>query len=243
MSTEFINELQPVHILSSFTLTFLLFLLIIILGFTKTKIKLKDILFVAGFWIFSLMTVRNLYFLYFIGMIYFTNIITSFIDTYNSKEEQLFTKMENSTVFIMVFCTFILIISICMLPTQLSKEYVRESKYPIYATKWIKENLDYKNIRMWNNFDWGSYLELNGIKVFLDSRSGMYTVQENKGCTVLQDWLSVTRGSVHYQEIFDKYNINYVLVENSELLNTFISKDYNYKIIYQDNLFTLYEKK
>ena len=243
VSTDFISELQPVHLLSSVTLTFAIFLLISIVSFTKTKVKLKDILFVVGFFLFSLIAVRNLFFFYLIGAIYFTNIVTSFINTYVEEKDQLLFKIENSWITIGFIVLFMVSFSFCQIPVSFSKEYVKENLYPIEATKWIKKNLDYENIRIWNHFNFGSYLELNGIKSFLDSRSGMYTVQENKDCTVLEDWLSVTNGTVHYQDIIDKYKINYVLVYNEELLNIYISKDNNYKVIYQDNLFSLYEKK
>ena len=243
VSTEFISELQPVNIFESVALTFTFFFIFSVACFTKTKIKVKDILFVIGFFLFSLIAVRNLFFYFLIGMIYFTNILSSFINTYVEKEKQLLVKFENSKLMIIAVCFFLIVLSFCEIQNIIPSEYVDDNSYPVGATKWIKDNLDYKNIRMWNHFNFGSYLELNGIKVFLDSRSGMYTKQENKNCEVLEDWLSVTRGDTHYQEIFDKYEIDYALLYNNELLNIYISKDDNYKVIYQDNIFSLYEKK
>ena len=136
-----------------------------------------------------------------------------------------------------------IVLSVCELQNVVPKEYVSNVDYPIKATKWIKENLDYKNMKIWNHFNFGSYLELNGIKVFLDSRSGMYTTQENKDCTVLEDWLAVTNGKKYYQEVFDEYGINYVLVYNDEPLNIYISNDDNYEAVYEDVAFSVYEKK
>ena len=54
ISTEFIGELQPVNLVQNLPLTFIAFLTIGIICFTKTKIKIKDLLFVFGFLIFSL---------------------------------------------------------------------------------------------------------------------------------------------------------------------------------------------
>lgn len=243
VSTNFISELQPVNLIQRLPLTIMTFLVISILIFTKTKVKIKDLLFVIGFIIFSLMASRNLFFLYLIGIISFTNIISSFINTYIDEENQILKKFENSIVILTLFCLFILIYSISKISEQIKKEYVDDLVYPEYATEWILDNVDYKNMRIWNGFNFGSYLELNGIKVFLDSRSGMFTEQENKNCTVLKDWLDVYNGSVHYQDIFNKYDITHVLLNNEELVNKFIVNDKNYKLIYQDDLYSLYERK
>ena len=241
VSIDFISELQPVNLIQRLPLTIMTFLIISILIFTKTKVKIKDLLFVIGFIIFSLMASRNLFFLYLIGIISFTNIISSFINTYIAEENQILKKLENSIVFLTLFCIFILIYSISNISEQIEKNYVDDLEYPEYATEWILDNIDYKNMRIWNGFNFGSYLELNGIKVFLDSRSGMYTEQENKNCTVLKDWLDVYSGRVHYQDIFNKYDITHVLLNNEELINKFIVNDKNYKLIYQDDLYSLYK--
>ena len=243
VSIDFISELQPVNLIQRLPLTIMTFLIISILIFTKTKVKIKDLLFVIGFIIFSLMASRNLFFLYLIGIISFTNIISSFINTYIAEENQILKKLENSIVFLTLFCIFILIYSISNISEQIEKNYVDDLEYPEYATEWILDNIDYKNMRIWNGFNFGSYLELNGIKVFLDSRSGMYTEQENPKCTVLKDWLDVYSGRVHYQDIFNKYDITHVLLNNEELVNKFIVNDKNYKLIYQDDLYSLYERK
>ena len=243
LSSTFIGELQSVNLLGYFSLTFMAFLTIGIVSFTKTKIKIKDLLFTFGFLIFSLIANRNIFFMYLIGIIYFTNIVKSFLDCYIKEENQIFVKLESSKTFLTILTCFILIYSIYNISNEMRKEYVDDLEYPKLATNWILKNVDYKDMRIWNSFDWGSYLELNGIKVFLDSRSGMYTEQENKNCKVLNDWLAVASGDENYQKAFDKYNITHVLVKNDEIINKYINKDENYKLIYKDNQFSLYEKK
>ena len=248
VSTVFINELQPVHILNEVSLAIITFLTIGILGFTKTKFKLKDVLFVLGFILFSMLAKRNIIFLYLIGTIYLANMLTSTINQYVTKKEEkaFFDKICNSKLFVVVISSFTLIVCIRNYSTQLANMYIEDHvncmDYPKYVTEWIKENLDYKNIKIWNSFNWGSYLELHGIKVFVDSRSGMYTIQENPGCTVLEDWYNVTSGLEKYEQKFEKYEITHVLLNNSEFLNTYISEDENYKKIYQDKFFVLYER-
>ena len=242
ISTDFINELQPENLVANLWLLIITFLTLGILIFTKTKVKIKDLLFVLGLLIFSLIARRNTYFLSLIGIIFFTNILTSFINSYIDKKDQLLKKLENSIVFIMVICSFTLIYSCRNVSKQLSKEYVEAEDYPINSTEWILKNIDYENMRLWTYFNWGSYLELNGIKVFVDSRSGMYTEQENPKCTVLKDWLSIKNGYSQYEEIFEKYDITHILAKKDEIINGYISKDKNYKLIYEDSDFALYKR-
>lgn len=222
----------------------IVFFAIGIFSFTKTKFKLKDVFFVFGFILFSFMAKRNFFFLTLIGLIYLTNMIRDFINTYIGEEvsNSFYKMIENSKYIIIVICCFISIISIKNLSYEHLREYVSDFDMPKEATEWILENVDYKNMRIWNSFNWGSYLELNGIKVLLDSRSGMYTEEENKGCTVLSDWNNVTEDNVDYKDIFKKYEITHILVENNEKLNKNIQKDDDYELIYSDNLFSLYEK-
>lgn len=244
ISTSFINELQPINILNETSFLVIVFLTIGLIGFTKTKFKVKDVLFVLGLLLFSMMAKRNLFFLFLIGMIYLTNMITDCCNTYIGEEKIISfeNRLESSKFLMTVMSCFILIIAIKNFIYQFAKEYVSDIHYPKEATQWILKNVDQDNMRLWNHFNFGSYLELNGIKVFLDSRSGMYTEQENKGCTVLQDWYYVEEDQIDYQEVFEKYKITHVLVDTSEKLNNHLQKDENYQVIYQDSLYRLYEK-
>ena len=244
VSTSFINELQPVNLIENVSLLTMAFVAIGLIGFTKTKFKIKDVLFVFGLLLFAMMANRNMFFLYYIGSIYLMNMITECINTYvgEEKKDWFFGLFENSKYVITVIFCFTTIIAIKNISYQLVKEYVNEMYYPIQATDWILENVDYENARIWTHFNWGSYLELKGIKVYLDSRSGMYTEEENEGCTVLKDWLSVQETESNYKEIFEKYGITHVVVSGNETFYHNLAEDENYKMIYEDNSFKIYQK-
>ena len=85
-------------------------------------------------------------------------------------------------------------------------------------------------------------MEVKGVKAFIDSRSGIFTEEFNPGTTILNDWLSVKNGSTHYREIFNRYNITHALLYNDEVITVYISNDPEWKLIYQDDRFSLYEK-
>ena len=78
-----------------------------------------------------------------------------------------------------VLSTFVIIIGIQNFKPILKTPYYTNHDYPIYASKWIKENLDYKNIKLFNEYNYGSYLIYEGIPVMIDSRCDLYTPQYN----------------------------------------------------------------
>lgn len=242
VSTEIIQELKPVNFIQDVNLLTITFIFVGLLAFTKTKFKIKDVLFVFGFLISAMMAGRNVYFLYLIGLIYLTNMFTECINTYvdEEKTKSFLEKFKSSKCIIIGICCFISIMSVKNMIYQIAKEYVSNIFFPTKATEWILENIDYEDARIWTSFNWGSYLELKGIKVFIDSRSGMYTEQENKGVTVLNDWHQISTDNADYHQVFEKYKITHCLVENSEKLSKKLANDEDYNIIYQDNLYSLY---
>ena len=68
----------------------------------------------------------------------------------------------------------------------------------------------------------------------------MYTEEFNKKCTVFKD--GVVKKVSNYEEIFNKYNISHILIYNTNILNSILKNDNNYKKIYIDKYFSIYEK-
>ena len=135
-----------------------------------------------------------------------------------------------------ILISIILISLLCIsIYINKDKEFVNHKVYPIKATEYIKENIDYKNIRIFNEYNYGSYLLLNDIKVFIDSRADLYTKEFNKKEDILKEYMSS-----NYQNIFDKYEITHVIASKNDILYNY-TKNMNYKIIYEDDYFVIYE--
>ena len=128
------------------------------------------------------------------------------------------------------------------LVTRIKEKYVNEKTYPVEAVNYIKENLDYKNMKIYNGYNYGSYLELEGIQAFLDSRAEIFTEKFNN-VTILKDWYETSKGIVNYNDTFEKYGIDYAIIEDSEIINTYISVDEKYEKVFDDENFSIYVKK
>ena len=243
LSSTFIIELQKTGLTDSY---FVLVPIVIYLGiliFTNTRVKLSDILLFLGLFLMMSMASRNKPFFYLIAIIPFARIICSFINSIVILKKLFdFINLKiNNNLILIVLVLIITALSINNIKHRILEDYIDTSSYPVDAVKYIKENIDISKIKIFNHFNFGSYLEFCNIPAFIDSRSEIFCIEFND-TQILQDWLNASRGSKHYQIVFDKYNINYVLLYNSELINIYIYNDPNYKKVYQDNQFCLYEK-
>ena len=244
-SSLIINELKNITI-STFYPVWIMFGILFLLLFIKdTKIKIRDLCMFFGLGFMAFLAARNTIFFYFIGTICLLNIIreSEYInELINKVKEKLISKKIEKMI---ILFTILVTGTICfsLIGVRLNEKYVDESIYPVKATKYIKENIDIENMRLFNHLNFGSYLELNDIPVFIDSRTEIYCIEFNPN-SILIEWNMVKNGTQDYSYLFEKYNITHVLVYNTEIVNQYIKNDTsNYEKIYSDNCFTLYKKK
>ena len=243
ISSTFISELQQTDIISSIGMILGLIVIDILMLATKSKMKLSDILLFFGLYFMAILARRNQAFLYLIGTIPVVRLITNFFETYDT--ENILEKLNNffSKNWVLGCTTIVIVIGLSSnMVTRIREKYVNEKKYPVEAVNFIKENLDYINLRIYNSFNYGSYLELSGIPAFVDSRSEIFT-EEFNNVTILKDWLETSRGNVNYNDTFAKYEIDYAIVEDKEIINKYISADENYEKVFDDETFSIYIKK
>ena len=239
ISPEFIAELQPLLVESLPIETIMFIISLAVLGFTKTKVKITDCFFILGFYLLTLHTTRVMFFYILISSICIIRVIVDFMNDYNIE-----LKIKNKKIRI---CTTILIATLLVsyiilnFSSNYMSDFVNEKAYPVLATEFIKENIDISKMKIYNHFNFGSYLEFNGIKAFLDSRSEVFTKEFNKDCTILEDAYSITEGKKDYREIFEKYGITHAILYKTELINLYIDDDPNWNKIYEDDYFTIYE--
>ena len=237
LSSKFILEMQKANVFLNFDLLIPFLIYIWLFIYIKKKIKISDIFMILGLFFMSIMAVRNIPLLIIIGSISMARLFND-----NINIDEYIESIYKNKIFMTFITIFVLLIgSIFIIKNVYKKQYVDEFLYPVKASDYIVENLDLDNLRIYNDFDYGAYLEFRGIKVFLDSRAEMYCKEFND-TTILEDWYNANRLKKNYKDIFNKYNFNYILLYKSELLNNYVSVDTDYKLIYIDDYFVLYEK-
>ncbi len=238
---------------SIISLTLIAVTVIVILQFalTEKKFSLKSILMFAGLTIMTLYAVRfYTYYMTFVGLILLERLGTSFGkeskrkrftdgNTFGEKMARALESKPAAGVLVLVIIAGITLKSVSgMWQTTLLQ------LYPVKAAEYIKNNLDYKNIRLFNDYDDGGFLMFNGIKVFIDSRADLYSSQFNPGCTVLEDYDEIMVNPANYEAIFKKYDFQYILVNPSLNydLYEYLRKDVNYRIATDDEYYILYKR-
>lgn len=244
ISPQYINELRAA--IPIVDVGFLVYIIasIFCIASNKTKINLADGFMMLGLIFMSMCSVRCISYLLFIGSIPLTRLIFNYIGNYKYDAVDIaYEKGINKYRFLKISFVFYMLVMALSVFVQinLGGKFVNEKSYPVEACEYILANLDVENMRIFNGFNYGSYLEYKGIPVFIDSRSEMYTEQYND-ITVFQDFVDIQKGKKSYMEVFDKYDITHALLPKDDIVTKYIFNDSNYKLIYEDSNFVLYEK-
>lgn len=237
MSNEFIGEIAPTTFENNKIFFAIILVVILFIVNGKQKIKLSDLLYILGFGVLTLLVYRGFFFFVFLSGISITKVISSFF----VENEIKINKYLKILAFAVSGVLFILVMSADSLRVM-EDELIPKRDYPVELSEYILENVDLENMRIYNHFNYGSYLEYKGIKAFIDSRSGMFCEEFNPGCTILEDWYAVDNGDKDYSEIFEKYDITHVVSKKFDTLANKLEEDENYDLIYSDKYWVLYER-
>ena len=236
-SKEFIDELQVPNLFIMIHLLMYTIICIYLLVYKKVKIKVSDLFLLLGLYFMSALSSRNIAFLYLICYLSLSRFISELLN------ENKFIKVNINLINFVLICFIcpIYIVIITNFISNIKTNYVDSSKYPVKATNYILKHYNKDDIRLYNHFNFGSYLEFRGLKVFVDSRSEVYCKEFNN-TNILKHWYVASRGKVDFNDVFNYYNITHALVYNEELVNSYLKNDKKYKLIYKDDYFSLYEK-
>ena len=241
-TTDSINEHQPLVLISSeeFMAAIVLFLAILI--FTDTKIELSDLFMLVGLTALAFKTKRQISMFAIFCAPIMAKLISSMFDKYDKKA---YGKMIGFAGSILGSCTIILamtLISIDSLEETVKSEYVDSNSYPVAACDWMIANLDVKNIKLYNEYNYGSYLLYRGIPVFVDSRADLYAPEFNGRKDIFSDALNIAGIALNYKTAFEDYGVTHAITYANAKLAMLLEDDSNYKKIYDDNSFKIFEK-
>lgn len=177
----------------------------------------------------------------------FTALIGSFVDKYDKEGVAEFTNLMLTwkgkivTILLVVICSF------ALYSKQFNDSYISKSLYPVEAADYIlgeveNGNLDLDKMKIFNDYNYGSYLLLRGIPVFIDSRADLYSPEFNEDCNIFSDYLSIAGIGKYYDDAFNDYGVTHVMVYKNSKLNMLMSRDDNYNLLYSDDHFVFFER-
>lgn len=243
-TTENISEHLPMVLAQDMPAIVIISVYLIMLAFTKTKVRLSDLFLNIGLIVLALMSRRQLSMLCFIGVIALNNIISDFIKLYSTEKqiEQVKKAMVTWKGQIIAYILVILVTGVMLFDSRDNK-IVNDALYPVKACDYILENLDVNNIKIFNDYNYGSYLMYRGIPVFIDSRADVYDPKFNGlKDDIFQDYIKTSGLNKYYEDTFEHYGITHVISYANSKLALYLSHDYDYKELYKDKNFVIYER-
>lgn len=252
-TTENISEHLPLTLINAKEILVTLVAVLAILLFTDTKIRLKDLFMLAGLALLMFMTRRQVSMFVLFGSAIIAKLIADLFRKYDNRGLAELENIMISTLGTIAVMCIIALLAILEIRPKVDDKFVRESSYPVNAATYITENLDLKSIRLFNEYNYGSYLIFRGIPVFIDSRADLYAPEFNKiensedaelakGRDIFSDYIGASTISRYYERVFEKYDITHMILGKKSKLNMLIEKDDRYNQIYSDEYFVIYER-
>ncbi len=244
-TTHNISEHLPLTLVNDLNFMCVLMVFLAILIFTDTKIRLSDLFMLAGLLLLTFYSRRQESMFVIMCAFILNRLICSMFDKYNPQGCENGLKAICRPLGMISTIAIVLVLCINMYKPKIGNQFVDETRYPVDASTYILENLDIQNMRLYNEYNYGSYLLFRGIPVFVDSRADLYSPEFNEGVTVFNDFLNLSGvNNDNIEETLDKYDITHLIMYKKAKLRTFIKQDEEkYNLLYEDDYFCIYERK
>ena len=247
-TTQNISEHLPLTLINNTDIICALIIFLALLIFTNSKIRLSDLCMLGGLTLLMFYSRRQTTMFIIIGSIILNKMLYQWMEQCIANIDE---KMINSLVtkfgtFMMI--AIVIILSIYFIKPKLKAEYIDENTYPVEMSDFIlnyfeENNINIKDVRLYNEYNYGSYLLYRNIPVFIDSRCDLYSPEFNEGVDVFTDFINSSNLSVYFEDIFEKYDITHVILYKKSKINMII-EDANlegYKLLKSDDNFVFYE--
>lgn len=251
-TTKSISEHLPLTLIDNKEMLVVLAASLALLIFTDTKIRLKDLFMFAGLTLLMFMTRRQESMLLLLGSAVVAKLITDLFTKYDSNGLKELEEIMISSLGTIATLLLIILIAVVEIKPKLDDEFINPSSYPVEAAEYIKQNLDLNSIRLFNEYNYGSYLLFQDIPVFIDSRADLYAPEFNgekgedgkyEGQDIFSDYINTSNISKYYEDTFEKYDITHVILYKNSKLNMLLSRDDRYLELYSDKKFVIYERE
>jgi hypothetical protein len=239
-SLGYISEHRSLLVVTSVKFLIVFILLSLFLFFTTTKVRIKNIFMIGGLVVLSLIGERHFALLAVIGMTVFNFLVCDYLREHPHISEiiqKLF--MTKGKI---ILCSVIAIVTVLMTVRKFNDEFFHKAHYPEGASNYIIENIDVKNMKLFNDYGYGSYLFFRGIPVFIDSRADLYTKAFNGKKDIITDYFDIVNIKIFYEKKFEAYGITHVIQKKNSSLGIILAENENYKVLYSDNYFILFER-
>jgi hypothetical protein len=99
---------------------------------------------------------------------------------------------------------------------------------PEELADYIVNNMDYKNLKFYNEFEQGSYLAFRDIPIFVDGRVEVYIKEFNGKEDIIKYYYQDTP-----EEILNRFEFDYIITYKGKRMYYYLMEN-NYEVVYSD---------
>ncbi len=242
-TTQNISEHLPIVLYSSIYVFGFIIISVGLISFTKVKVRLSDLFLLGGLMFLTIMSRRQQSMMFFVGIVVINKMVCQMIEKYDSNGVKEILKYLTSILAKIIIYTVFVAYMIFALNKLKDVEIVSDKAYPIEAVEYIQENLDIENMKLFNEYNFGSYILFKDIPVFIDSRADVYDPAFNGWeDDIFRDFINLSNASNDYEEKFEHYGITHLLIYRNSTLDKVLRLDTDYNELYKDEKFIIYER-
>mgnify|MGYP000025834301 CR=1 FL=1 len=246
-TTKNINEHLPMTLINCTEILCTLIIFLAILIFTKTKIRLSDLFMLGGLIVLMLYSKRQSTMFIIMCSIILNRLVYDWLKNEIENIDEKLINILTTKFGCFVISALILILSLHFLKTRIKSQYIDKKTYPVQMSDFMlqyfdENNINLKDVRLYNEYNYGSYLLFRGIPVFIDSRCDLYAPEYNSGRNIFMDFMESSNLDIWFEDIFKKYDITHVILYKNSKMNMIIqnAKLDRYKLIKEDDNFVFY---
>lgn len=229
-----ITELQISSFSNSMPLYILFGLTSIAVILLRKKIKIRFLLLFIGTAIMAFAARRNQMLFFAFGLM----IIPCIMKNINIKYIDM-KVLKNGSFLLLIITSLILMINVRV------PEYQKGEAEQYEAVDWLSQNETNKDVKIFNCFSTGSYLEYKGFHPYIDPRAEVFGIEYNKKDDIASEYMNAIKNNFsNFDQMIEKYDFDYYIIPY--LFTEKVICDYldqypeKYKVVYEDDMGRIY---
>lgn len=235
-----IKEMLPADItvlLGQIVITGILIITMIYCRYRNGKFKLRYILLTVGTAYMALSSMRSLLLFTICG--FFP--LAAYLKDFEPKIKQKPVTKKTLRLRKILIVLIVLLIPVTLLATN-SSNITENQDYALLNTTidHILNKKDASKVILYTSYNTGGMAEFRGLRTYMDPRAEVFVKKNNKKADVLDEYFNMQAGTLYYKDVLKKYHFNYLIVTKGDILYTYLPHDSDYKAVYSNAGYTLY---
>jgi len=247
-TTHHIGEHLPMTIMENIDVLCAIIIFLAVLTFTDSKIRLVDLIMISGLALLMFYSKRQVTMFVLAGTIILNRVLYNWMKKYEKDIDYKMINVFTTKMGAVLLSLIVISLSLYFALPKMETTYIDETEYPVqmsdFMLQYFEENkIDIKDVRLYNEYNYGSYLLYRGIPVFIDSRCDLYTPQYNQGRDIFTDFVDSSKINMWFEEIFEEYGITHIILSKDSKMNMIIedAELEGYNLLKEDENFAFYE--